>query len=403
MKKILLQILGNEVGAVGVVTNESSVAIVEETTEATYKAPSNGDGTEYIEVLSEGTEMNLTRELLERDTLSSTVETEAARVGLKSVDASIPVEYRASNTEGAAPQALDALLKSALGGKRTAATQDTSTGSTATVLEFGVAPNFSAGDVVLVKESGAYELRPVASVGATSITLAFALTNGAPTDGVTVAAVTTYYHNTATSSSLSIEHNVGNEIQQQGAGLRVETATIENWSVGQIPQMSFTLGGLSLDRVDAAATESPDFTNDALPPVALEACLYINGIELDYTELGMSIENTLNFLTSACNANGKISSRITGQTINFTANPYLDDTSTPYWDAFNTNDDVSIFFFAYNPTATAGQFANAVSVWLPQAKITEIPIGDQDGIATENLAARAHRQNGNDSIFLSFI
>lgn len=387
--------------AIGVVNNESSVALKQESTEGTYNAPSAG--TEYIEVLSEGTSANKTRQELTRNTLGSSTEQEASRVGIAEVVAELPVELGSSATAGAAPQRLDLLLKSTLGGARTAAADTTTTGNTATVLEFGASPTFSVGDIVLVKEAGAYELRPVSAVGATTITLAFALSNGAPSDGVECEAVATYYSDTSSSVSLSMEHNVGNTVQQRVAGLRGQSMSLENWAAGQIPTCNFSLGGLSLERADAAQSATPDFTADALPPVALSACLYINGTQYSYSELGLSVENSLSFLIDACNASGKVNSRIVDQVTSFNVKRYSDDTDLSGWDSFNDNDDVSVFFYAYNPSATAGEFSNAVAVWLPQGKITASPFGDQDGIATDDLEIKAHRSSGNDSIFMSFI
>jgi hypothetical protein len=386
--------------AIGVIKNESTLGVMEEVTEGTYVPPVAG--TDYLEVLSDGLEVNKTRELLERDNLSSTTETEAARVGMAEIVASVPLELRASATAGAAPQMLDLPLKSLLGGARTAVTDTTTTGNSSTVLEFGAAPPFAVGDSVIVKESGAYEVRPVSEVGATTITFPFALENGAPSDGVVVEAVATYYHDTANSKSLSFEHNVGNEIQQQADGCRAQAGVIENWSTGQIPTMSFTFGGLALARSNAGGTATPDFTADALPPVALEACLWIGGSKKSYNELSLNIENTLSFLTDACNADGKVASRITKQVVNFTANPYSDDTAITEWTAFEQNTDTSVFFYAANPSSTAGEFSEVVAVWIPQGKITEIPFGDNEGIVTDNLAVRAHQSTSNDSIFISF-
>lgn len=387
--------------AIGVIKNESAVALKVESVEGTYAAPSAS--TDYIEVLSESAEVNKTREELSRDTLGSSTEQEASRVGIAEVAAELGVELGASATAGAAPQRLDVLLRSLLGGKRSAAADTTTTGNTSTVLEFGATPTFAKGDIVLVKEAGAFEIRPVSAVGATTITLAFALTNGAPSDGVEVEAVTTYYSDTSSSPSLSCEHAVGNTLLQKAAGLRAASMSIENFAAGQIPSCSFSLGGLSLERVDGAASYTPSFTADALPPVALEACLYINGVSYSYSELGLSVENTQSFLIDACTASGKVSSRITNQVVSFTANPYSDDTSLTNWDAFNNNDDVSIMFYAYNPSATAGEFSECVAVWIPQGKITAAPFADQDGIVTDALEVKAHRSAGNDSIFMSFI
>jgi hypothetical protein len=389
--------------AIGIVTNESSVALTIETVEGDYNG-NTATSTDYLEVLEEGTEVNKTREELSRNTLSGTVENEAARVGISDVTAALPVEFGASGTEGQEPQRLDKPLRSVLGGKRQEASQATTTGNTATVLEFGAAPNFAKGSIVLVKQAGAFELRPVKTVNATSIELEFALENGAPSDGVVVAAVTTYYHDTTNAPSLSLEHNIGGEIQQRAAGLKGQGMSLENWTAGQIPTASFSFQGTSLERADAAPTASADFTSDALPPVALEACLYINGTKNSYSELGMSIENELTPLIDACQPQGKIGSpRITSQSVSFNAKRYMSDNDLSEWDNFNANTDASVFFFAFNPTTVAGEFENVVAVWLPQCKVIATPVGDQDGIATDDIQMKAHKELGSDSVFISFI
>ncbi len=388
--------------AIGVVNNESSVALTVESTEGTYNG-GTATSTDYVEVLAEGTTANKTREELTRDTLSSTVENESSRVGMAEVVAELPTEFGASATAGAAPQRMDKMLRSLLGGKRTAATDTTTTGNSSTVLEFGATPNFLKGDIVLVKEAGAFEVRPISAVGATTITFPFALDNGSPSDGVVVEACTTYFHDTSSSVTLSMEHNVGNEIQQQVAGLRAKSMSIENWTAGQIPTANFSLDGVKLSRVDSAQTATPDFTADALPPVALEACLYVNGNKLAYSELGMTIENTVSFLIDACEADGKAGSRITNQSVSFNCKKYSDDTTLVEWNNFENNDDATVFFFAFNPSSTAGEGSEYVAAWLPQGKITAAPFGDQDGIATDDLEIKAHKSSGNDSVFLGFV
>jgi len=119
----------------------------------------------------------------------------------------------------------------------------------------------------------------------------------------------------------------------------------------------------------------------------------------------MSIENTLSFLIDACNESGKVSSRITDQVTTFSAKKYMDDTSLTEWDAFNDNDDKSVFFYAYNPSSTAGQGSEYVAFWLPQAKITASPVVDVDGIVAEGVEVKAHKSasGSNNSIFLGFI
>lgn len=391
--------------AIGVVTNESTLALVEEVTEGTYVAPSTG--TDYVEPLSDGLELNKTREELTRDTLGGSVENEASRVGIAEVQGSIPLEYKASATAGDAPQSMDVLLKSLLGGKRQLTSPiTTGTTHTSTVINISDTSGLAVGDLVLVKEAGAYEVRPISAITTdTSITFPFALDNGAPSDNVEIEEFTTYYHDTSSSITFSAEHNLGTQaIKQKARGLRAVSCAMENWSVGQLPTMTFGVQGLDIDRVDEDATAAPDFTADGLPPVTLSACVWLGGSMLSYTEASLNIESTVNYIQDACDADGRIGSRITEQSVTFSFNPYLQDDSTAEaWDKFNANDDVSVFGYAYNPSATDGQFGEVIAFYIPQGKITEAPIADVDGILAEQVTVKAHKSSGNDSIFLGFI
>lgn len=390
--------------AIGVITNESTIALVAEVTEGTYVAPSAA--TDYVEVLSEGLELNKTRELLERSNLSSTVENEAARVGMAEVSGSIPVELKASATVGDAPQSLDILLRSLLGGKRQITSDQTSgTTHTSTVINFADTSAFAVGDCVVVQEAGAYEMRPISAITTnTSITFPFALDNGAPSDAVVIAQVTTYYHDTSNSISFSAEHNLGSQaIMQKARGLRAVSGSVENFSVGQIPNMNFGVQGLDIDRADANASYTASYSADSLPPVALSACMWLGGNKMSYSEFSLSVENTVNYIMDACDADGRIGSRITNQVVTATVNPYMDDADlTKTWNKFNDNTNVSLFVYAYNPTGTAGEFDGAVGIWIPQGKIVESPVADVDGIVAESIVVRSHQSSGNDTIFMSF-
>jgi len=391
--------------AIGIVTNESTVALMPESTEGTYVAPASG--TDYVEVL-EGAEFNKTREELTRNTLGGTVEAEASRVGIAEASGTVGVELKASATEGDAPQSLDVLLRSLLGGKRQILSGQTSDAATHTdtIIYFADTSVFSIGDIILVKEAGAFECRPIVAITADeSITLAFALENGAPASEVVVAQVTTYYSDTANAIAFSAEHNLGNNaIKQKVRGLRAASGSINNFTVGQLPQMEFGLQGLDIARVDENASFAPVFTADALPPVTLSACVYLSGAKLAYTEASLSIENTINYIQDACDADGRIGSRITDQATSFTFNPYMQDDSTAAtWDKFNTNTNVSVFTYAYNPSSTAGEFSEIVAFWLPQGKITASPVADTDGIVAESIEIKAHKNLGNDSVYISFL
>lgn len=384
----------------------SSLYITEEVTEGTWVAPSvDADGLEPNE---DGIEFSLSREEIERNTLTSTIEAVEPRLGLKSVAGSLAMEYKAGATAGATPRG-GLLFESLFGAKRAAATTTTTkTGNTSTVLQIEDADisKFSVGDCVLVKEAGGFEVRPVSAkstgTGTATITFPFALTNGSPANAVVIEKFTTYYHQ-SDNMSLSASWYPGGEIREKVTGLKVVSGSLEGWSANQTPSWNFSLQGLDIDKAVATPAVSVDFSSDAIVPVMQGAYAFLGGTAVDYSELGMSVENTITDMPAANNENGKIGSRKTEFNVTGSINPYMADDSVARWETFNAGDATSFFAYAYNPTGTAGEFNQVVAMWLPNVKITNMPSGDNDGVMTDNIEFRAFRNLGNDTVFLGFI
>lgn len=391
--------------AIGLVKGESSVFLKEETTEGTYVAPASAN--DAVEVLEDGLEFNYNRDEIQRNNLTSTIEAVASRVGLKQVAGSIPVEYKSAALAGAAPREA-VLYKSLLGGVKSSASSTTKTGNTSTVLQIQDADisKYAVNDIVLVKEAGNFEMRPISAVsttiGAATITLKFPLDGGAPADNVVIEAFTKYYHLKG-APTFSATHYIGGEIEERVTGLRAVSANLESWETAQLASWNFAVEGLDLDRSVTAPSFTPDFASDALPPVLIEACVWINGVEVNYNALSLNLENTKAEILSACSESGKIASRFTEFVASGEINPYMEDDDVARFDSFNNNDDVHIFGYAFNPTSTAGEGQNYVAFWFPQAKVTQIPAGDEDGIMTDNISFKAYRKLGNDSVFLAFV
>ena len=399
--KLLIALIRNEIGAIGVTLNESSLALKVETVENTAEPITSG--TDYVEVLAGELEITKTSEELARDVLSGTTESEQSRRGIPEISGSIGLEFRSSKTEGAEPQSLNAPLMSLLGGKKSESSATTTTGNTATVLNF-TSHSFTVGSIVTIKQANNYECRPISEITSTTITFPIALSNGAPSDGVEVSATTTYYHDTTNAKSLTAEYNIGNEIQDIVTGIKINSGTVENWTVGTIPTFKFALAGLTSTRADASQSFDPDFDADALPPVTLESCLWIGGTMVSYSELGLSIENEVSKLTDACSASGFRSQRIISQMVKFTANPYMDDSDLTSYDAWENNDDTSVFFYAFNPTTTDGEFSEAIACWIPQGKYIAHPTTDVNGIAANGIEIKSHRAgSGKNTIYISFM
>lgn len=390
---------------IGLVKGESSLFLKNELTENVYSPPTSG--LDAVEVLEDGLELNYTRDEIERNILSSTIETEASRLGMKQLTGTIPVEYKANGSEGVAPRE-NVLYSSLMGGKRNlTAPVVTLTGHTLTEIFIDDADisKFKKNDIVLIKNPAKFEVRPIASVdetlGSAKIVLAIPLEKGVPVDNVEIAPFTVYYHQKG-SNTFSATHFLGGQIKEVATGLRAVSATLENWSTAQVPSWSFAVEGLDLDRTVEAPAYQPDFSGSALPPVLINACIWFNGIHSDYSEFSLSIENTKAEILSACSASGKAGSRFTSFMVSGSFTPYMETDDVDRFSTFNQNDDVSIFGYAFNPTAT-GEFKDVVAFWLPQAKITEMPTGDQDGILTDSISFKAHRNEGNDTVFLGFI
>lgn len=387
------------------VKGQSSLFLVEEVNEGVLVSESNSS--QAIEPNQDGLEFNLKREEIERKTLTNTIEAVEPRLGLKTVTGTIPMELKAGATTGAAPRG-QILYESLMGGKRqiTTTTTTKASGNTTSFLAINDddISKFNEGDCILLKLAGNYQVRPIESVVTTSGSagLNIAIPFEAIDDELVIEKVTTYYHD-ADSKSFSAGHYIGGEVLEAVSGLKSISASVDNWRANQTPSISFSVEGLNASRTIGAPAITADFSNDAKVPVLQYACAYLGTEELDYSELGLSIENTKADLPSACSPNGKIGTRKTAFTVSGSINPYMSDANVDRWNKFENGDVTSLFVFASNPTNTSGEFEQVVALWLPNIKITNMPAKDQDGVLLDAIEFKAFRKNGNDSLFLSFI
>jgi hypothetical protein len=387
--------------AIGLIKGASSVFIKEESTEGVYAPPTLAS--DALEVMSDGISFEYSRAEIERKVLTSTIEVVASRIGLPEVKGTIPVEYKASSTVGSAPKS-DVLLKSLLGGKHSVATQITSlTGHTTTNI-FLSAPNLALlkkGQVVKVLKAGAHELRPIKSIEVDHIVLAIPLSS-TPPDAVILEKATTYFYQ-ENAPTFSATHYIGGEIEEKVTGLRSLNASVEKWETATTPELKFSVAGLGLTREVNAPVYTPDFSADALPPVLLGACVFLDQVKVPYSKLALHLENQKADIKSVCSSTGKLGSRFTEFKVMGEINPYMDSANVDRFDSFNLNNDVSVFGYAYNPTDVAGEFKESVSFWIPQAKITSMPVGNENDIMTDMISFKSYRKDGGDSVFLTFI
>jgi len=241
----------------------------------------------------------------------------------------------------------------------------------------------------------------VTTSGSAAITLPFALEN-APGASVVIEKFSTYYVDES-APTLSLTDYLGGNIMESLAGLRTLSAQLSGWETGNISQWNFKLGGLSLVKAVDTPDYTPDFSALASPPVMLSACVWLNETKVPYNAFSLNIENTAANVQSACAATGKIASRLTELKVTGEINPYMEMDDVDRFALMNTNANMSVFGYAYNPAATDGEIKEVVCFWLPFTKITEMPMGDQDGVLTDQIKFASHRSVGGDSVFLGFI
>lgn len=397
--------------AIGLVADKGSVAVEIEASEGVYQAETAGES--FLEVLSDGLEFSPTKDLIERNNRTSTIETVAARVGQKSMSGTIPVEFRAGDSEGASPE-YDALLQSLTGGKRQGSASTSKTGHTTTRIEIEDADisKYSVGDIIKVKEfdqSAQIDEDHVSPIVAVDDSLGAAYIDllvpyfRAFSDNVVIGAFTTYFHQSG-APTLSVTNYLGGEIREKAIGMRATQCDLNNFSTGALPDLAFSLEGLDFDREVGQPLFTPAFP-DSLPPIVLCSKVYRDSTEVQVNNLTLSIANTLAFLTSTASCSGKIKSRITNFAVSGSFNPYMEDDDVDNFDFFNNNTNFSIFGSSnnYGSAGAEKEKVENVAFYAPNCISTEIATGNEDGVLTDAISFQANRNLGNDTIFISFI
>lgn len=383
--------------ATPIIKGETVVGITEEVTEGVFVEASSAS--DYVQPLEDGLELNFAKDLKERSVLNNSIGKSRARVGIKSAVGAVPVELAGPGVEGAAPDH-DLLLKALLGSRVQLLARVTTkaAGNTDQVLQIEDADiaSFQVDNVILVLEGGDHFLTPITAVdttgGAANITLLRTRSAGAFSASVEISKFTNYFP--ANSGHITLSQTVywGNTIRASASGMRPLSMTLSSFSTGELSALEFGLEGINFNEIDGAAPVTPVFANSA-PPLILSACVFQDGVDTEVNEVGLNVENSVAFKTATCSADGRQGSRITSRDITFNFNPYKDDTDVSQFDRFNDNTPFSLFWYAANPSAVAGEFelGSISAFWLPQAIINEKPVGDLEGLLTEDIAAIADR------------
>lgn len=386
-----------------VVKKNQSWAVEIEDTEGTYKAPASANA--FIQTLADGAELNRSKEVIERNIFTSSIGKTSPRTGMFKASGTLPVEARAHSSEGTAPE-YDALMRSAMGARHQLASAVTTlTGNTASVLKVTDASLFSVGDIILVKQTGAYHVSPVSAVNTTTDEVTLLIPAGSAfSDNVVIAKHTTYQVADSGHPSLSISRYLEGAVLQQATGCKVNSLSMEGFAVGEIPSFSFSFEGLNFDSSMTAPPFTPSYDGQ-LPPITLNARVFMDGTAIDVQEVSFSLENALGFQTSVSEANGRKASFATERTITGSFNPYMRSDTIANFTKFKNGTAFSIFAYAKLDSSTAGQFSGIVAVYMPNCVITELGEADQDGLIQDSISFSADRgTSGTTSeIFIALI
>lgn len=373
----------------------SAIGVEIEVTEGTYVAPASA--TKFVQTLADGFEMNPSKELLERNIFTSSIGKTSPRTGAFTVEVVLPVEARASETSGAAPE-YDALMRSALGSRHqiTTTTTTKSSGNTGSELQIENADitKFQVGDIILIKQSGAYHVSPITEVDDTedacNITLLVPKPSGSFANSVVIEKSTTYTLAETGHSSLSISHYLAGTIRKYAVGCKVKSLALEGFETQKLPSFKFGLEGLNFNKSVSSIPFTPEY-DEALPPIVLEANAYQDGVALEINSLSFSLENTLGFKTATSASNGRIASLVTSRSITGTMDPYQADDSVANFTKYVANTPFSLFAYAKVPTGVSGQFGQIVAVYMPNCVITDLSEQDQDGLMQDSISFSADR------------
>lgn len=395
-------------------TRNTKLFVVAEDSEGVYKAPSSE--AEGVQVLNEGLELAPARELIERAARNGSIGKSSGLMGQRSVTGSVPVEFKAGESAGAAPE-YSLLLKGALGSMRaqvsdlTASDEDGGSHSSSRIcLGNADKDKVKKGDVIHIVRGGA-DADHIAAVvavsnadGSVHVDVSPALASGSFKDGDVIKGFTTYACANAGHPSLSLTKEVDGGVLEKAIGCKVTSMSLNNWAVGQIADWAFGVEGLSYDRALGSTSLNPSYDANT-PPLILGACLLVDGAMKPVSEVALSVENTLAFKTATSSLSGRIASRVTARAVSGSFSPYKQNDDIAFFEKFDENTKFSLLLYAYNPVPGSGgkNFKEVVSIFLPDCRITELAEADKDGLLQEAISFQATRgaDGAEDEIFIS--
>lgn len=225
--------------SVGLARN-SVFAFVPEVTEGTPVAPSSA--TQFVP-LRPGAGIEYAVETLDNEELLGDIGAAKPNKGKESANGTHDAYIKASGVVAQAPQ-LAPLYKSILGGESIAAAEyDTVAGSTTALVKVGGSEGatFEQGEALLVKKSGVYEIRNVASISGDDLSVNFLL-GSAPGTGVNLGRAVLYKPASTFQSFSGWRYNGNGFGTEMASGCQATELSME-FPVNEYATASFTYQG----------------------------------------------------------------------------------------------------------------------------------------------------------------
>ena len=292
---------------------------------------------------------------------------------------------------------IDELLKTVFGTRTLDTGDTTSTGSsTDTVLDVADTTGFTAGNAVAVETTTAdeYEVRWIASIDSgTVMTLTQALTF-TPGNGDKVKPSLTYAPASSGHQSLSFQMWVDATDYLSFLGCK-GTASIEVAEAGTIPYISFNWSAMSYAWSTSGTRPAQTFGNSGLPPIALASDFSIDGTKTDLRSFNLDLGQKLARKMSHNSAKGTSGIVVVDREATWNTSLYnADQAQYTAWDAGGQVELGHQFNVALN---------TMVAIQVPQAQRTAVSLGDDTGLATDEIEGQAQISSGDDEARIAFL
>lgn len=297
---------------------------------------------------------------------------------------------------GAIVSDLDELYKTVFGTRTLDSGDATSTGSsTTTVLDVDDTSDFTAGNAVLVETGAAtdtYEMAWIQSVDSgTQMTLEQAL-SFTPANGAAVKPTLTYSPAASGHQSLAFQVWLDASVYIQLLGCK-GSLKIEAPSVAEVPIVTFDFKALGWTLVTGGSRPTQTPGDTGLPPKILGGRFAINGTATDIVSFMADVQQQISRKKSQNSTYGTASLYVTDRDAIFSARP------------FNSNQTEWTAWSAETERELTHQFGdtlqNTVGIRIPAAQNGPVALGEEDGLATDDVTGSCNITSGNDEVRLA--